>query len=491
MSASGEAPLGAARGPRIAYLMSRFPKLTETFVLYEMLAVEAEGARVAVYPLLRARETAAHTEGASLRTKLLERFRPQRADAAMHGEAAELVARAHYQPLLSPAILGAQLHYLRRRPRAYLGALATLLRANWGSRRYFLGGLAYFPKTVLNARLMQAEGIEHVHAHFASHPAAMAFVIHRLTCIPYSFTAHGSDLHVDRHMLCEKLAEAAFVATVSAYNRRLILETCPAVPRAAAKVVIVRCGVDTRVFHPPPQGRGSSSVLRILCIGTLYEVKGHRYLVEACRILAERGIAFECNLVGEGPYRERLAAQVAAAGLEGRVRFLGRQTRDAIAALLRTTDVLAVPSVPTADGRREGIPVVLMEAMASGVPAVASDLSGIPELVEDGRTGLLAPPGDAPALAEALARLAGDPALRARLGAAGRERVLAEFDIRANARRLLAQIVASSGQAAATPTEARAAWESPTDPAHRGARAPVPGSVGMAGGEPGSIGEGA
>ncbi|RIL12372.1 colanic acid biosynthesis glycosyltransferase WcaL [bacterium] len=435
--------------PRVAYLMSRFPKLTETFVLYEMLAVESAGVAVDVYPLLRARDTGVHTEGATVRTKLAERFKPARADAVMHAEAADLVRRARYQPLMSPAILASQLYWLVRRPAAYAAALGTLVRANLGSRRLLGGALAFFPQAAHNARRMRADGVTHVHAHFATHPAAMAWAIHRLTGIPYSFTAHGSDLHVDRHMLVEKVAEAAFVATVSEYNRRLIADTCG--PRLGAavrdKVHVVRCGVDTAVFSPP--AAAGETVDRppftVLCIGTLYEVKGHTYLVEACRRLVERGIDVRAWLVGEGLYRDRLAAQIAAAGLSGRVHLLGRRTRAEIADLLRQADALAVPSVPTADGRREGIPVVLMEAMASGVAVVASDLSGIPELVVDGETGLLAPPRDAGALADALARLAGDAAFRRRLARAGRERVLTEYDVGRNAARLAARFAAAGG----------------------------------------------
>jgi len=428
-------PAGGA--VRVAYLMSRFPKLTETFVLFEMLAVEAQGVAVDVYPLLRGRDTGVHTEGASVWTKLVERFRTPRAGGVMHGEAAPLVARARYQPALSLPILKSQLFYLWHRPRAYLGALGTLLRATWGSRRFFLGGLALFPKTVHNARRMAADGVSHVHAHFASHPAAAAFVIHRLTGISFSFTAHGSDLHVDRHMLREKVAAAAFVATVSRFNKRVIDTACGAGALGADgrdKVVVVRSGVDTGVFRPEASIEPTADgVLTVLCVGTLYEVKGHRYLIEACRLLAERGVDVRCQLVGEGAYEARLRAQIAEAGLGDRVLLLGRRTRDEIAALLRAADVLVVPSVPTTDGRREGIPVVLIEAMASGAAVVASDLSGIPELVIDGETGLLAAPRDAAGLAGALGRLAADHALRRRLAAAGRAKVLAEFDIDHNA----------------------------------------------------------
>jgi glycosyltransferase involved in cell wall biosynthesis len=319
-----------------------------------------------------------------------------------------------------------QLHWLRRRPRAYLGALRDVLAGTWGSANFFVGALGCFPKVAQAARLMEADGVSHVHCHFANHPAVAGLVIHRLAGIPYSFTAHGSDLHVERRMLARKVAEAAFVTTVSHDNRRLILAECGG--RYADKVHVVRAGVDTRLFAPRPP-RDGGGPLRILCVGTLHEVKGQAQLVEACRLLTEAGLDLRCRLVGHGPDRALLARRIAAAGLAGRVVLVGPRTRPQVAAELRATDVLVAPSVPTRRGKREGIPVVLMEAMSSGVPVVASALSGIPELVEDGVGGLLVPAGDAQALAGALRRLHGDPALAARLGRAGRARVEREFDL--------------------------------------------------------------
>jgi glycosyltransferase involved in cell wall biosynthesis len=418
----------AAAGPplRVAYVVSRFPKLSETFVLYEILAVEADGVSVDVYPLQR------------------ERMR------TIHPEARRLVERAHYAPLVSRAILRSHLHYLARRPRAYFGTLFDLVRCNLGSARYLGGALAFFPKAVHFARQMAASGVAHVHAHFASHPAAVAFVIHRLEGIPYSFTAHGSDLHRDRHMLREKVAEARFVVPISEFNRRVILEACGA--EHAAKLDVIHCGIDPEVFRPAEaDGREGGGPLRIVCIGTLHEVKGQRFLLDACRRLVARGLELRCDLVGDGPDRARLERQAREAGLGERVRFLGSLTRDEVAARLREADVAVVPSVPTRDGRREGIPVALMEAAASGKPVVASRLSGIPEAIEDGAEGLLVPPGDAEALAAALAALAADPALRRRLGTAGRERMLDHFDLAANARALAARFRGET-----TPPEAAA-----------------------------------
>lgn len=398
---------------KVAYVMSRFPRLSETFVLGELLAVEEQGHEVELYPLLRERED------------------------VVHPEAEALARRAHYQPFLSLAILRSQVHFLLRDPRAYLGTLADLLRGTWGSRNFFVGALGIFPKVVHAARLMRADGVDHVHCHFSNHPAVAGFVVHRLTGLPYSFTAHGFDLHVDRHMLCEKVAEAAFVVPISEYNRALMIEECG--ERAEQKAIVIHCGVDTGFFRP----RDSAPVappFSLLCVGTLHEVKGQRFLIEACRLLSEDGVELVCTLVGDGPDRARLARAVAASGLEGRVTFAGRRTRADVAGLLGSAHAVVAPSVPTAEGKREGIPVVLMEAMASGVPVVASRISGIPELVEDGVSGLLAPPGDPQGLAAALRLLHDDPGLCERLGRAGREKVEAEFDVQASAAELVRQI---------------------------------------------------
>jgi colanic acid/amylovoran biosynthesis glycosyltransferase len=389
--------------PAVAYVMSRFPKLTETFVLAEILALDRRGVRVEVYPLLRERA------------------------ALVHPEARAVVGRAHYLPFLSPAVVASQLYWLRHRPRAYMGALRDVAAGTRGSLNFLAGGLACFPKVAHAARLMQADGVVHVHCHFANHPAVAGFVTGRLTGLPYSFTAHGSDLHRRRQMLAEKVAEAAFVATVSEHNRRLIVGHCGG--RFAEKVHVIRAGVDTTAFVARRNGHRAPGPLRVLCVGTLHAVKGQAHLVEACGLLAAAGIEVACRLVGDGPDRAALARQIARAGLAGRVVLVGARTRPDVAAELAAAEVLVAPSVPTRDGRREGIPVVLMEAMSSGVPVVASELSGIPELVEHGTTGLLVAPGDPAALAAALRALYEDPALPRRLGECGRARVVQHFDV--------------------------------------------------------------
>jgi glycosyltransferase involved in cell wall biosynthesis len=400
---------------KIAYMMSRFPKLTETFILFEMVAMQQIGVQVELYPLLREKTT------------------------QYHPEAEEFIQRAHYQPFFSWPILKAHFYYLFRKPHAYFGTLWTLLRSTWGSMNYFLGGLGIFPKSVYFARLMSADGIEHIHAHFSSHPAASAYIIHKLTGIPYSFVAHGSDLHRDRHMLREKVSEAKFVAAISRFNQKIILSECG--EKFKDKVIVLHCGVDTRFFHrrePNQASENNSRPFMILCIGTLHEVKGQTYLIKACQRLDQDGKNFQCHFIGDGPDKQALLQQVTQAGLEQKVFFHGQLTRTAVGDFLQQADVLVTPSVPSQDGRKEGIPVVLMEAMSCGVPAIASDLSGIPELVEHETTGLLFPPGDDLALSKALESLYNDPLLRQRLGEAGIAKIEQEFNLHRNAATLAA-----------------------------------------------------
>jgi len=411
--------------PRVAYIMSRFPKITETFILYEILALQARGVTVDVHPLLRERE------------------------AVVHPEAARLMDRIRFHPFVSPSIVAANLRWLLRRPRAYLGVLFEVLLGTWGSPNFLVGAIGIFPKSARFARDMEQAGVGHVHAHFATHPAVAALIVHRLAGIPFSFTVHGHDLHVEKRMLKEKIEAARFVVSISEYNRDTMIAACGEGVRS--RIRIVHCGIDPTVFRARARDARPDGPLRMVCVGRFDPVKGHTVLVEACRILAERGIAFECELVGEGPLRKGVEESIRRAGLADRIRSLGALPRPEVVTLLEEADVFVLPSVRAANGEREGIPVSLMEAMATGLPVVSSRLSGIPELVESGVSGLLAEPHDAHGLADALQMLARDPALRARLGRAGREKVLAEFDLSRNVDALAALLV---GDAPAPPAAA-------------------------------------
>lgn len=418
---SGTSDVAAQPTLRVAYVMSRFPRLSETFVLFEMIALEAAGATVEVFPLIK------------------ERAR------VVHPEARPYLERMHYQVAASPRVVLSNLWWLRTHPGRYLRTLLAVVRGTYRSMNFLFGGLAAFPKTAHYAREMDELGVDHVHCHFANHPALAGFVIHRLTGIGYSFTAHGSDLHVDRTMLADKVREAAFVVTISDYNRRMIVEACES-GTSTEHVHVVHCGVDTTVFAPSATIEKNDGVLRVVSVGTLHEVKGQRYLLNALADARRRGVDVRCVLVGDGPDRQMLESLSDELDLADVVEFVGRRTREQIAEHIAEADALVAPSVPTSGGKREGIPVVLMEAMSAGLPVVSSRLSGIPELVDDGVNGLLAEPFDSAQIADALECLASEPARRRELGANARATVLADFDVANNARTLLGLMVSTSGR---------------------------------------------
>lgn len=416
-------PVRRAAPKRVAYLMSRFPKLTETFILYELLELERLGMAVEIFPLIREREALAHPE------------------------AAAAVERAHYCRPLAPKVLAAQLYWLLRRPLAYLAAWVAAIVGNLSSPGFLLRALAVVPQAAWFARRAEELGVTHLHAHWATHPTLAAYVIHRLTGLPYSFTAHAHDLYVERPMLAEKLRAASFAVTISEYNRRLLAELYGDL---AAKVSVIRCGIDPLVFRPRRERPPRPAPL-FVCIASLQAYKGHAYLIEACAMLKAAGRRFSCSLVGEGELRPELQTQIARLGLEDEVRLLGSQTREVVSELLANADLVVLPSITTASGKREGIPVALMEALASELPVVATAISGVPELVEHGRSGLLVPERDPAALAAALMRICDDPALARRLGVAGRERVLREFSLAENAARLFALLQRDWAAPAAEP----------------------------------------
>jgi glycosyltransferase involved in cell wall biosynthesis len=272
-------------------------------------------------------------------------------------------------------------------------------------------------------------GVDHVHAHFVWLEGLAAGVVRDLTGIPFTIEPHAFGLFGrNQKDVALELADATGIVTISEYNRSHIVGLDPSL---GSKIDVVHCGVDLDRFPPGP-ARRDGDVVRILSIGRAVEKKGHEYLIDACALLAQRGVDFECDIVvGLDEAAVPLGRQVADRGLEGRVRLHDMMSERAIVDMLHGADVFALACVVASTGDRDGIPVAIMEAMACELPVVSTTVAGVPELVRDGDSGLLVPPRDSGAFADALQRLIDAPEERRTMGRVGRSIIVEAFDTRA------------------------------------------------------------
>jgi glycosyltransferase involved in cell wall biosynthesis len=374
-----------------------------------MIAVEQLGWQVELYPLILQRQK------------------------VIHQEALPWLARAHAVPWFSWRLLEANLGTIIRLPKKYLSVFWQIIRENVGSPKFLLRALLLFPRAVWMAQDFRAQDIVHIHAHYATHPALVAWLINQLTGIPYSVTVHAHDIFVEKPMLATKLKSAAFVSSISQYNVEYLARELG--PWVKEKTRIVRCGIEPAYYGTatlkPDNGR-----LEIISVGSLQPYKGHKFLIQSCAILRDRAIPFRCRIIGGGDLRPELERIIRHNRLEEAVTLLGPCTQDEVSQFLQTANCYVQPSIVMSSGKMEGIPVALMEAMASGLPVVASSISGIPELVRDGETGWLVPPEDSLSLANAIARIYSEPNEAQRRAALGKKLVLNEFDLTSNVRKL-------------------------------------------------------
>lgn len=394
--------------------MSRFPHLPETFILREMNALEQLGWQIALYPLINQKQS------------------------LVHKDAQPWVGRARYTPFLSMEILIANVQSLRENPLVYLRTWFLAMWKNIPSPKFFLRALLLFPKAVLMARQMEAEGVEHIHAHYATHPALVAWIIHQLNGLSYSVTVHAHDIFVDTTMLKTKISEAAFIAAISDFNRRTLVNDVG--EHIQDKIHIIHCGIEPSWYRQPGEWiQEPEDRLEIINISSLQPYKGHIYLLEACQLLKAQGFPFRCQIIGEGRERPRLENFIISNGLQKDVQLLGALSQERVAEVLPTAHCYVQPSVITPSGKMEGIPVALMEAFATGLPVVATSISGIPELVRQDETGFLVPPEDSKALVEAIKDVFWNWENAKRLAYAGNKLVLDEFDLNKNVKSLALQ----------------------------------------------------
>lgn len=390
---------------RVAYLLAEFPNLSETFILREIGELRRQGVEVCLFAL-----------------------RPGK--GPYPPEAAALQAEVCYRPpLLSRATVTSLAWVLRRCPERFLWGMGLIGRASWRRPKLLRQRLRNLFSAAFFAPRIAAWGCPLLHAHFAFIPTLLAMLIADWLKVPFTFSAHAWDIFAETSLLREKIARAARVITCNDYSRRHLETTYPEV--APGKVVRLYHGLEPFWFAVPNQ-RAPQNVPELLAVGRLQEKKGFHVLLEACARLRERGTAFHCTLVGDGPERNRLQHLRAKYVLTKQVTFAGPRPLSEMPDFYARADVVVQPSLVTATGDRDGLPNAILEALACGKPVVTTPVAAIPEVIVDRETGLLVPPGDASALAQAVQRLLANPEEARRLGERGRAQVREQFDLRRN-----------------------------------------------------------
>ncbi len=397
---------------KIAYICSRYPALREVFIVREVLALERAGVEVCVYSLKR----------------------PERLE---HAVLKETKAVPYFSPhLLSWSLISDNVVTFLRSPLRYLRF--PISRA-WAVRRYPLQAfknLALFPKMVHYARHMKRRGIKGANSCWANFPTTLALVGKTFFDIPYCMTCRAWDIYVPMNQigLDEKVKNSSVVRTNNDAGARFMKSFCRG-EEDEAKISRVYNPFDVENTQPREQAPAGRFV--ITSGGSLVEQKGLTYLLDAIAILRQKDIRCDVKIVGDGAMRRPLEDQIARLGIGDRVEMIGAVSNQAFLDHMRRSSAVVLPSVPASDGHLDGIPNVLIESASLGVPVISTDVSGIPELVEDGVNGLLVPPRDSGALAAAIQRLMADPQMQREFSSNGREKVRALFDMSANAGALI------------------------------------------------------
>ena len=406
------------RRPRVGYLLKKFPRLSETFILNEILELQRQDVDVHVLSL----------------------YTPD--DGRIHGAVAELVNPITFVPEL-------RLRELYRRFSEHRGDLkALMVRAGLALDYLFdLGeydGLPVMKRALAVALEVQRLELDHIHAHFATISARTALAVKLLTGVSYSLTAHAKDIYrstVKPAQFARLVDESECLVTVCDYNRNHILSELA--PGRDQKVRRIHNGVDLERFRPKAPGpRRTDDPPNILGVGRLVPKKGFALLIRACAELRDRAVPFRCKIVGDGEERQALDDLVESLNLGDRVELTGGLPQDRLVPLYGQADIVCLPCVTDTDGNRDALPTTLLEALACGVAVVSTPVVGIPEIVIDGQNGRLVPEGDLPLLVIALEELLLNADLRSRFAEQGRLRAEQCFDLKQNVRRLCEQFPA-------------------------------------------------
>lgn len=396
-----------AERPVLGMILKGYPRISETFISNEILLLERLGFSVHLFSMRHPRESFAHKSVESIRAEvdylpkeILEGFFP---------------------------FLYHNMRLAIRRPGPYLDAVRVAFRRFLRTRK--TATLKHLLQAgYLVDKLLPGRNVVQFHAHFAHSPTSVAMFSSRLSGIPFSFTAHAKDIYTsDARQIREKMALARFVVTCTEYNRRHLIGIA-----AGGKTPVYRVyhGIDQGLFMPQADKKSPEMPYRILTIARIVPKKGLETVYRALRILKDQGTRFQHTLIGDGDDREKILAFIAEIGLDDCCRWLGTLPHESVLDHYGDADLFVLGCEIAENGDRDGIPNVYIEAMAMGVPVVGTRVSAVPELISDGRTGLLVPPGDPGKLAGAMHRLLVDGPLRSRVAEDARHRVRRDFDNR-------------------------------------------------------------
>lgn len=402
----------------IAYIVQIFPYRTETFISREVIALRKAGFNVITLANHAPKKDSINSDDWHLRENTAYVF-------PIGLQRVFMIIFAHLMWIIT--------HFS-----AYIAALRHLLSEESQNPRVWLRNIMHFVGGVYLAWTIRNKGIEHLHAHYAINAASMALFMSILLEIPFSMTIHNI-FFTDNLLMESKLDRAKFIACISGYSRDYLLNKYPEIKILGEKMQIIHCGIPLEKFPFLKSGINPHNPLQIFCACQLVERKGVRFLIEACNKLKQDNISFRCIIAGNGKELSTLKSLVLSFGLNEHIDFVGTYTQEDLLHYFEESVMFVLPCVVAQNGDRDGIPVVLMEAMAVGVPVISTHVSGIPELIESGENGLLVEQKDSEALAEAIKTLLYNPELRHILSQSAYTKVYAEYNMEITIQQLIQQ----------------------------------------------------